>query len=358
MWHPGPVGRHRVDQQGELYSAPGGLGYVWAFLAVLVVCEAVNELLGVGGPATLYDVWLNDFVIAVAAVLVMARAVFEPTARKAWLAFGAAMVVWCAGSIAWSIAFGGRPDPPYPTFADIVWLMWYPLMIVGIAQLIRVRVKGFELHRWMDGIAVMLVVLAAGFALVVEPATHHTSQGRLATIVDFSYPVLDILLIGAILGVYGLLAWKPDRMWVLIGLGVVTTTIGDALFAVREARGAVDTGNYDFVWTAGALLIALAAWVPGSADAQGAGASEVGPTGLRAIALALIAQALAIAIQIYAVFEEVGRSERIITVAVLIVASVQIVLTRPRAKTGGSSTGPRESTDVDLPDAAESEGQE
>ena len=50
------------------------------------------------------------------------------------------------------------------------------------------------------------------------------------------------------------------------------------------------------------------------------------------IALALFAQALAIGIQIYAIFEEVGKSERVVTIVVLVVASVQIILTRPRRK--------------------------
>jgi hypothetical protein len=52
---------------------------------------------------------------------------------------------------------------------------------------------------------------------------------------------------------------------------------------------------------------------------------------MRAIALALFAQALAITIQIVAVFKEIGRSERVVTALVLIIASIQIVLTRPRA---------------------------
>ena len=55
-------------------------------------------------------------------------------------------------------------------------------------------------------------------------------------------------------------------------------------------------------------------------------------TGMRAVALALFAQALAIGIQIYAIFHEIGRSERVVTIVVLVVASVQIILTRPRRK--------------------------
>jgi hypothetical protein len=58
-------------------------------------------------------------------------------------------------------------------------------------------------------------------------------------------------------------------------------------------------------------------------------------TGMRAVALALFAQALAIGIQLYAIFREVGRSERVVTIVVLVVASVQIILTRPRRREHG-----------------------
>ena len=66
---------------------------------------------------------------------------------------------------------------PYPSFADLLWLAWYPLVGIGIFYLIRVRVPQFELHRWMDGIAVTLLVLAVGFALVIQPATEHKTVG-------------------------------------------------------------------------------------------------------------------------------------------------------------------------------------
>jgi hypothetical protein len=342
----------RVDAEGELYSPPPGLNYAWAGLATLTALEAANELFGIGGPSQLYETWFHDFVIAAAAALVLARAAFEPTTRKAWLAFGSAMVVWCAGSVAWSLTYGGTSHAPYPTFADILWLLWYPLMVVGIISLIRVRVHRFELHRWMDGIAVTLVILVPGFALIVQPSVDHTSLGWLATIVSFSYPVLDVLLIGAVLGVYGLLGWKPDAMWTLIGLGIMTS-VADAVFAVQEARGVAESGHYNFVWSVGALLIAFAAWVrTPSVDAKADGV-----TGMRAVALALAAQALAIGIQIYAIFEEVGKSERVVTVVVLVVASVQIILTRPRAGEphSGGVAGIQKLTAVDhgLPEGVE-----
>jgi hypothetical protein len=179
----------------------------------------------------------------------------------------------------------------------------------------------------MDGIAVMLLVLVAGFGLVVEPLADRSAHSWFATAVNFGYPVLDVLLLGSLLGLYGLLGWRLDLMWLFIGMGVAACTGADAAFAVEQARGVVASGHYDFVWTLGALFIAYAAW----AGAPTAHDSDRQVTGMRAIALALLAQALAITIQIVAVFKEIGKSERVVTALVLVIASIQIVLTRPRA---------------------------
>jgi hypothetical protein len=135
-------------------------------------------------------------------------------------------------------------------------------------------------------------------------------------------------------------------MWVLIGVGILATTSADAAFAVQAARGVPQSGHYDFVWTLGALAISYAAWVRAPASHR----DREGVVGMRAIALALIAQALAIGIQIYAFFEEVGRSERLVTVVVLVVASVQIILTRPRGE-GGPGEAPLPPDDGATPGA-------
>ena len=325
----------KVDLEGELLTVPLPLTFVWLVLGVLTVLEALNDLFGLG-PDWIFDNWIHNVILGACAALVLARAWFEPVARKAWLSFGIGLGLWFLASTAWDVAYAGNPNPPYPSFADVPWLAWYPLVALGIFYLIRVRVPQFELHRWMDGIAVTLLVLAVGFALVIQPATQHKTVGTVAAFVAFLYPVLDVLLIGAILGVYGLLSWRPDTMWLLVGLAIVSTSVADAAFAVQEAqaRAVVSANSYNFIWTAGALLLALAAWT----RAPEADENAETAVGMRAIALALFAQALAIGIQLYAIFHEVGKSERIVTIVVLVVASVQIILTRPRRNEAGELT--------------------
>jgi diguanylate cyclase len=220
--------RLRVDAEGELTEGPSWLLPVWIVLITLTALEALGELQWIGGPSALYQRWIPDAVLVAAALLVFARAGYEPVARRAWLFFGFAMALWCAGSISWSVVYGSQPNPPYPTFADALWLLWYPLMVVGLVFLVRVHFRRFEVHRWMDGIAVVLMVLVVGFGLVVQPLADHSSDSWMATVVDFSYPVLDILLIGALLGIYGLLGWRPDAMWIFVGMGIAACAGADA----------------------------------------------------------------------------------------------------------------------------------
>jgi diguanylate cyclase len=315
---------------GETVFAPRVLRLLWIVLGLLVLGEAVHELFNAGGASSFFDEWLPDALVVVAAAVCIARAVHDPRGRLAWLAFGIGLACWSAGSVLWSLRYGSNPNPPYPTVSDGLWLLWYPFTALGVALLIRQRVTRFELHRWIDGVAVMLIVVAGGFALVLGPVAEHTGQREFATIVDFSYPVLDMILVGSILGVFGLMAWRPGKVWLWLGFGCVIMAIADAVFAVQEARGIASGNGYTFVWTAGAVLIAYAAWVP-SPSVQVQPSKMVG---WRAIALPLAVQLLAVCLQIYLLVAglEVSIADRIVTIAVLLIASLQIVVSRPRGE--------------------------
>jgi hypothetical protein len=311
-------------------GAPSVLIPVWWLLGLLCLVEALREIFGLGSADGLFGLGIEAFLQVAAATLCLARAVFEPRGRRAWLLIGIGLASWALGTVLWDLLYWSDPAPPYPTAADALWLAWYPLTAVGMALLIHERVRRFELHRWMDGLAVMLVVMTPAVALIVQPAATSSAEDGLATIVDFSYPILDVLLVGGVLGVCGLLGWRPGRTWLLLGLGCALVALADGVFSVQQARGSLLGGDYDFIWSVGALLIAAAAWASTPADDP---RHEV--YGWRAIVLPVAAQLCAAGIQVYALFHEIGRSERLVTLIVLIVATVQIVISRPRAPRSG-----------------------
>jgi hypothetical protein len=304
---------------------PAVLVPVWWLLGSLCVVEALHELTGVGGPHAVLGIGMEAFLVSAAAAICLARAFREPRGRAPWLWIGAGLACWAVGTVLWDIVYSPDANPPYPSIADAFWLAWYPVTVIGLILLVQERVRHFELHRWMDGVAVVLVVLTPAVALIVQPVADRSSDGGLATVVDFTYPILDVLLVGGLLGVCGLLAWRPGRIWTLLVLGCGLIALADGIFSVQQARGALVDGDYEFLWSAGALLIAAAAWASRPDDPE---AQEV--YGWRAIVLPVAAQLCAAAIQVYGLFHELGSSERLVTLIVLVVATVQIVISRPR----------------------------
>jgi CubicO group peptidase (beta-lactamase class C family) len=134
--------------------------------------------------------------------------------------------------------------------------------------------------------------------------------------------------------VYALIGWHVTRAWLILGLGCVLMAMGDGLFAVQDARSGTVDASYDFTWPVGALLIALAVRL-----AVDVPVPRSGDVGWRAIVLPLAAQGLAAAIQVYGGFHEPGDAERLVTMFVLIVAMVQIVVSRPRAPAPDAGPG-------------------
>lgn len=317
-------------QRREHAPQPTGLGRwmprIWWILGVAVALEAIGELTGFHEPDPLFVTWLHNGITAAAAVVCLAAVREEPRARGAWLAFGVGLAAWATADVLWSAMYGLGENAPYPTLSDALWLAWYPITGLGMALLIRTQLTKFELHRWLDGIAVMLILLIPAAVFILEPVAERTQDSTLAEIVDFSYPILDLILLGAILGVFGVTGWRPGRVWLTLAVGIALMTISDATFAVQQASGSDIGTNYDFLWSLGTLMIAYAAWLPITEHDPDA---EI--IGWRAIALPIAAQLIAAVIQIYGLFYEIGKSERVVTLAVLAIASVQIVMSRPRA---------------------------
>jgi diguanylate cyclase len=305
------------------------IGVLWPIMAVLVALYAAHQGLGLGGRGVdgFFDDWINDGLLWCAAVACLVGALRASRSRVAWLLVALALASWAVGDTIWSIRFGHAAAPPSTSISDVFWLAWYPLIVAALALLVRDRVPGFELHRWIDGVAVMLLVATPWVALFLQPVAEHSSASGLAVVLDFAYPLGDAVLVGAILGVFAVMAWRPGRMWLALGVALTVMGVADAVNSVQALGHSHDRGVYDAAWAGAAILVAYAAWRPHPGRLE---RREV--TGWSAIALALAAQALAVSIQTYAIFDEIPRSERILTVIVLVIATIQIVVSRPRPR--------------------------
>jgi len=307
-------------------GVPRVVRIVFAVLVAVVAGLTVHGLIGLGGNGihTLLDAWVSVSAEYLAALLCALGAWRSERNRGAWLLVAAAMVLWAIGDTIWAI----RGDPQATaTVSDFFWLAWYPLLVVALVLLVRDRVPKFELHRWIDGVIVMLVVVTPWVALFLEPAASSSKASTVVDAVDFAYPLGDAIVVGAMLGVLALMGWRAGPMWLSLVVGFSALGLADAVYSVDTLGHSYSSDTvFDALWLGGLLIIAYAAWLPHPGRLE-----PVEVYGWRAIALPLAAQGFALALQIFGLFAHVPLAERVLTIVVLIIAMVQIVVSRPRA---------------------------
>ncbi len=79
-----------------------------------------------------------------------------------------AIFSWGAAEIYWTAYIEGNPAAPYPSPADVGYLVFYPLAYAGLALLVRARAHEINWRLWMDGAIAALGTAALGTAFVFD----------------------------------------------------------------------------------------------------------------------------------------------------------------------------------------------
>ena len=239
---------------------------VMAGLALLAwALFALHAAVGLGGPGLdrFFNAWLYNGIMVGAALACVARGLMAREARAAWLVMGGGLLVWTGGEVYWSLALSGLDSPPFPSPADAMYLAFYPASYVALLLLVRSRVRGLSRSQWLDGGIAALAVAALAAAVAFEPIVAGTTGSTATVATNLAYPVGDLVLLGLVVCVFGVSAWRPGRAWTLLGAGLLAMAVGDGIFLFQAANGTyVEGGLLDTLWPAAALLVGFAAWQP------------------------------------------------------------------------------------------------
>jgi two-component system, cell cycle response regulator len=207
---------------------------------------------------TLFNTWVYNGLLVLACVIAASHAYLIERERAAWTFISIAMACWIFGEV-WYAAF--EPET-YPSMADLGFILFYPLLYVGIVLLLRSRARTIAGTLWLDGATAALAAGALGAAVIFEVVTDVTHGSTSAVVTNLSYPLGDVLLLSAVFGVFSLTAWRPGTRWLFLGLGVLSTALADFIYLFQSAEGTYVEGTWiDILWPAALLLIAAAAWV-------------------------------------------------------------------------------------------------
>jgi hypothetical protein len=168
--------------------------------------------------------------------------------RPAWQTLAAGSVAFFLAQLSYApYQLFLNQDPPFPSVADVLFMLAYPLFVAALFAFIR----GYQEAGYPIGTArarwVLAGVVAAGCAFVayfvLRPVVRGPSTG-VEKLLNVSYPVLDFvlliptaLLMRMTLAMRGGAAWK---MWAALLGGFVFLSVGDILFAYLPTLGRQD----------------------------------------------------------------------------------------------------------------------
>jgi two-component system, cell cycle response regulator len=215
--------------------------------------------LGRGGADWLFQDFVYNLVFVAAAAAMLTRAVVVEGERLAWALLGAGVALSAGGDILWLILAEGSGKVPYPSVADVSYLLSYPCLFAGIGLLVRERVE-LNPSTWIDG-AIGGLAAAALATAALGPALVGLMQGdTVAAFFNVGYPLADILLAGFIvMGATLAGGIRADGRFLLLGLGMVAWVAADGVFLYEEATTGYAAGFIDDLWLVGALSMAFAA---------------------------------------------------------------------------------------------------
>lgn len=225
-------------------------------------------------------------VTATAAAACWARTLQTDPDRLVWGLFATGLTGYALGYVVlFEVSTGEGAGPGGLNLSDCFSLAFYPACAGALVILTTRRVLAVDPRALLDG---TVVALATGAATIV--ASHELDpmiygRGPLEALYAAAYPVGTVML--AVLTVCGLVVvrFRVDRVWTLLLLAFVVMSVGQVLYALRSADGSFRFGTWlDAVYTAGPVLVAVAAWTRPSRAAAPRSTSSSTVMGLTAAA--------------------------------------------------------------------------
>jgi two-component system cell cycle response regulator len=235
--------------------------------AALFGVLACQILTGVGGHwlASVDERWTYNAVPVLAALACVVQG-SRRRDRVAWWLVALAILSWGLGDIYYTLVLESRSVIPFPSLADLGYLMFYPPAYIALGVLVRSQVRGFVRSLWLDGLIAALTIAALAASVVFQVVLNslgHRPGISAAVATNLAYPLADMLLLAIVAGMASLNGWRLTRGWLLLGGGFTLFGLADSVYLFRVAKGTYQYGTVlDLGWLAAMLLLAAAAAQP------------------------------------------------------------------------------------------------
>jgi diguanylate cyclase (GGDEF)-like protein len=182
----------------------------------------------------------------------------------AWLLFAIAQLLYTLGDITWMVLELILKTAPYPSIADLFYMLNYPFFLVATFFLSNERSSPIKyLERSLDMLITLVAALLAIWYFLLRPLSLMAATASpLQSFLTIAYPAGDIVLFIALIWLFN---HDPKRFSTIPVLflfsGAFVTIIFDTIYSYQSYLGTYKGGSIiDIGWILSYLLIGLAAF--------------------------------------------------------------------------------------------------
>ncbi len=225
---------------------------------------AISNASDNGSRARFTDIYSPLILLLASGLLLMAAWRLRSYSQRmalAWSIIGLGVLCTTLGDALWMVYEVGLGKSPSPSLADVFYLLYYPLFLVGVLLVpSRKEAQSEWLKTTIDMVIVMLSALLLFWNFVIGPLIQVGSESQLSLALSLAYPVGDLAVIWALLVVL----FRPIGsrqslpLWLLVA-GGFATVLFDGIYSYQLVQNVYQSGSLlDAGYTAGNLLFALA----------------------------------------------------------------------------------------------------
>ena len=189
----------------------------------------------------------------------------RPVRKVPWILLAAAMATFAAGQLSFLVAAQLKVALPFPSFADLLYLLTYPLIASGLLIFIYARTPDGDRRSLIDALTLTAGLALLSWTFLIRPYVHNPGLSGLQRGVAIAYPLGDVLTL-ALLARLLAPGTGRNRSFHLLTLGAVAVLLSDTAYGFIQLHGVFRNGTivdlgwalYYSAWGAAALHPAMA----------------------------------------------------------------------------------------------------
>ena len=163
-----------------------------AWYAYLLGAAAATGIYFVSG----HQSWIYNLIGLSSPVLILvAVRAHKPDPRAPWFLFALGQFLFILGDVlAYNYERFFHTELPYPSIADLFYLLVYPCLALGLLLLLRRRSPGRDWASVIDSLMIAIGVSTLSWVFLIGP-NWHAEGDLLQRLTSMAYPIMDVILV-------------------------------------------------------------------------------------------------------------------------------------------------------------------